>query len=56
MEEEHMLLSFDDLDSINQEARELSVMTGCYDTNFWNNELNNVRLAHEYLCRRGHYK
>tara|TARA_R110002051_G_scaffold407_8_gene1828 strand:- start:200 stop:349 length:150 start_codon:yes stop_codon:yes gene_type:complete len=39
MEEEHMLLPFDDLDSINQEVKELSKLTGCQDTNFWTKEM-----------------
>lgn len=52
MEEEHLLLAFDDLDSIHQEAKELSDLTGCQDTNFWTQELDNVRKEHEYICRR----
>ena len=56
MEEEHMILPFDDLDSINQEVKELSKLTGCQDTNFWTQELDNVRKQNEYLCRRGFYK
>ena len=55
-DEEHLLLAFDDLDSIHQEAKELSDLTRCQDTNFWTQELDNVRRQNEYLCRRGYYK